>query len=408
LNNRWTIPLCFSVAIAEGFDVQSAGVAAPKLAAAFHLGAGMLGEVFSASVLGLVLGAILGGLIADTIGRKRVLVFSMVTFGIFTLGTAAAYDSTSLLIMRFITGLGLGGAMSNVIALATENGRAEQRSLAVALVYCGMPLGGATASFVALLNIGDWRSIFYVGAAAPLLVAPVIAAALDESPHFEAIRRRPRGDARSGYVRAAAAVNSAMTALLGSGRAARTLILWATSFLTIMVLSLLLNWLPTLLVSRGLTRRDASIVQIVFNVGGALGSILVGSLLDRNIRMTTVCGSYAILAIALASMAVLQAHLASAAFIALFMGAGVIAAQAIIYAIAPDHYSTAHRSTGIGGVVAAGRLGSLVGPLVAGILLSAGDSAQVVLLQLLPVIACAGLSAIAMVVGVGRSARDLD
>jgi MFS transporter, AAHS family, 3-hydroxyphenylpropionic acid transporter len=405
IKNRLTVPLCFMVAMCEGIDVQSAGVAAPKLAAAFHFGSTELGQVFSSCLFGMFLGAIVGGRIADAVGPKRVLVFSMYVFCIFSLGTAAAEGKGSLLAMRFLTGLGLGGAMPNIFAMTAEASREVARSLALTVVFCGLPLGGAIVSLVALLGFSDWRAIFYVGAAAPLIVAPLIIIALQESRTFEVMSLDLSAANTTELAAAATRRRGAMASLFGRGCALTTLILWTASFLTLMTLFLLINWLPTLLIGKGLNREEASLVQIVFNVGGASGSVLAGALLDRHARARVVSWTYATLGISLALMAWLHVQLTGAAVIALFIGAAAIAAQAVIFAIAPEHYAVSHRSTGIGAVVAAGRLGSIFGPLVAGILLNGGDSAERVFLQLLPVIACAGLSGVAMVAWL-RPPRD--
>src|SRR5271154_6958914 len=116
-----TILLCFFSALFEGFDIQSAGVAAPRLALALHLDDHLLKWVFSANIFGLLVGAIIGGRLADSIGRKRVLVMSMIAFGIFSLGSALVHTVGPLILMRLLTGLGLGGAMPNMLALAAEN-----------------------------------------------------------------------------------------------------------------------------------------------------------------------------------------------------------------------------------------------------------------------------------------------
>jgi len=386
-----TILLCFFSALFEGFDIQSAGVAAPRLALALQINDHTLKWVFSANIFGLLVGAIIGGRLADAIGRKRVLVVSMIAFGIFSLGSALVHEVDALILMRLLTGLGLGGAMPNMLALAAENSPANRRGLAISIMYCGMPLGGAVASLTSMFESVSWQQIFYIGGFAPLLAAPLLAWALPESRGFQALQ-------------SAAAQKSPTTqkqrqvsiwfALFGEGRAASTLLLWAAYGLTLLVMYLLLNWLPTLLHRLGLTRPQASIAQIFFNIGGAAGSVLIGFLLDRSRRWLTVSITYACMCAALLALALLEPQLLLTSVVVFCCGTTLIGAQAIIYVSAPVCYSTAFRGTGVGSAVAIGRVGSVAGPLVAGVLLGAGFSVSTMLLFLLPFILVGGLAAL--------------
>jgi AAHS family 3-hydroxyphenylpropionic acid transporter len=386
-----TILLCFFSALFEGFDIQSAGVAAPRLAQALHLDDPTLKWVFSANIFGLLVGAVIGGRLADAIGRKRVLVVSMVAFGVFSLGSALVHTTGPLIVMRLLTGFGLGGAMPNMVALAAENSPDDRRGLAIALMYCGMPLGGAVASLVSMFDAVSWQQIFYIGGIAPLLAAPVLAVALPESRGFKTLQSAVRHGTASTSTQWRV---SFWFALFGEGRAANTLLLWAAYGLTLLVMYLLLNWMPTLLHRIGLTRSQASIAQIFFNVGGAAGSVLIGFLLDRARRLRTVLLTYAIMCAALLGLALLRPELLLTSFVVFCCGATLIGAQAIIYVSAPVCYATAFRGTGVGSAVAIGRVGSVAGPLVAGVLLSAGYSVSMLLLFLLPVILVGGLAAL--------------
>jgi AAHS family 3-hydroxyphenylpropionic acid transporter len=386
-----TILLCFFSALFEGFDVQSAGVAAPRLALALHLDDHLLKWVFSANIFGLLVGAIIGGRLADSIGRKRVLVMSMIAFGIFSLGSALVHTVGPLILMRLLTGLGLGGAMPNMLALAAENSPPDRRGLAIALMYCGMPLGGAMASLTSMFDAVSWQQIFYIGGFAPLLAAPLLAWVLPESRGFQALQSADARGSESTMVRPQASI---WFALFGEGRAGSTLLLWTAYGLTLLVMYLLLNWLPTLLQRLGLTRPQASIAQIFFNIGGAAGSILIGFLLDRTRRLLTVSLTYAGMCAALLALALLQPQLLLTSIVVFCCGTTLIGAQAIIYVTAPVCYATAFRGTGVGSAVAIGRVGSVIGPLVAGVLLSAGFSVSTLLLFLLPFILGGGVAAL--------------
>jgi AAHS family 3-hydroxyphenylpropionic acid transporter len=171
--------ICFLVALFEGLDIQSMGVAAPRLGPAFGLTPGQMGMVMSASTLGLMIGAALGGWISDRIGRKTVLIFSMAALAVFSLATTIAPGYPTLLVIRVLAGLGLGGAFPNLIALVSEVAPQRIRVTALGLMYCGLPVGGATAGAIAAsVSSADWRPIFYVGGLGPLLLIPVLAGGL--------------------------------------------------------------------------------------------------------------------------------------------------------------------------------------------------------------------------------------
>ena len=156
LTARRTLLFCFVAAMCEGLDVQAAGVTAGGIKQLFQPTPATLGLFFSASNAGLILGALIGGRLADRIGRKKVLVTSIALFGVFSLLTSLAWDMSSLSWARALTGLGLGGAMPNLVALAVDASVAKSRNTSIATTYCGMPLGGAVASLIILVVPADW------------------------------------------------------------------------------------------------------------------------------------------------------------------------------------------------------------------------------------------------------------
>lgn len=140
-----TIGLCFMVALMEGLDLQAAGIAAVGMAQAFALDKMQMGWIFSAGILGLLPGALVGGMLADRHGRKRILLGSVLLFGLFSLATALAWSFPTLLLARLLTGVGLGAALPNLIALTSEAAGSRFRGRAVSLMYCGVPIGAALA-----------------------------------------------------------------------------------------------------------------------------------------------------------------------------------------------------------------------------------------------------------------------
>src|SRR5882757_3420362 len=185
-----TLALCFCAAIIEGIDLQSMGIAASGIASEFHLSKEALGSVLTASPLGLFFGAFLGGRSADFWGRRTALITSIVVFGAFQLATAWAPGYSGLIAIRFLCGLGLGGAFPNLIALTAEASGGRNNVLNVVITAAGMPAGGALAALIGFSAgpSGDWRTVFYIGGIAPLVLAPVMARLLPESTLFREAR----------------------------------------------------------------------------------------------------------------------------------------------------------------------------------------------------------------------------
>src|SRR5580658_8588656 len=182
---RSTIIFCLLAALCEGIDLQAAGVAAGGISSQFKPQPDQLGNFFSASTFGLFFGALIGGRLADNIGRKRVLVVSVGLFGLFSLLTATAADVHSLTWARLLTGLGLGGALPMLLALVAESGGAKQQNARVAMVYAATPFGGAIVSLISLaVSAAHWRFIFIAGGVLPILLAPVMAFRMSESLAF--------------------------------------------------------------------------------------------------------------------------------------------------------------------------------------------------------------------------------
>ena len=388
-----TIALCFIVALIEGFDLQAAGTAAAGLRQSFALDPKMMGWVFSAGIIGLLPGAFFGGWVADRIGRKKILVGAVLLFGVFSLCTAYVESYSSLLLVRFMTGLGLGAALPNLIALCAEAVSERRRGTAISVMYCGVPLGGALAAVVAMFSSEHWQTTFIIGGLAPLLVVPVMALLLPESTAF-----------RQQHVATGSPRSSTALALFGEGRARNTLALWLSYFFTLTVMYMLLNWLPSLLLEQGFTKPQAGMVQMLFNIGGAIGSLLGGVMLDRCNGVKVVLFVYAGVLAALAGLG-LSVGIVPMAIAGFAVGLFVMAAQLVLYALTPPSYPTSVRATGVGAAVAIGRLGSVAGPLAAGQILAAGAGTTGVLLATSPGLVVAALSILTVLARTGAIAE---
>ena len=379
-----TILFCFLVALCEGIDLQAAGVAAAGIGAEFKPTANQFGTFFSASTFGLFFGALIGGRLADSIGRKTVLIASIGVFGLFSLLTALAMDVRSLTWVRALTGLGLGGALPMVLALVTETSAARRQSATVATVYAAMPLGGAAASLLSMIvTTTQWRVVFVVGGVMPLLLVPLMAVFLPESRAFQRQHASIRG------VKAGSVIG-----MFTDNRARQTILLWFSFLLELLLLYLLLNWLPTLLVNDGFTKAEAAGAQIGFNLGGVLSAVLVGYLLGSRFRNSGIVAIFIMVPVLLVALARAPADFRIVAPAVFVLGCGILAAQAFLYGSAPVIYPTRIRGIGVGAAVAFGRVGSIVGPKLGGALKAAGHGPSQLLMDLLPVAICGSVCAL--------------
>jgi AAHS family 3-hydroxyphenylpropionic acid transporter len=381
VSSTLVVTICFLIAALEGYDIQAFGVSAPRIGPEFGLDPSQIGYAASAAMAGLVIGALFGGWFADRIGRRPVLLISVAVFGVFSVLTAFTHTYDQLLWARFLTGIGFGGAMPNLIAIATEISKPERRAAATTTIFCGMPVGGALVSLAVRFggDALDWRMIFIIGGVLPLLLLPVIMFLLPETRPA----RQPGAD------------HNLMRALFGEGRAASTLLVWLAFFLTLVILYLMLNWLPSLIIAKDLTPADGAAAAMWFNLISIAGSLLAGFAVDRLGFRWPLLAMYALLAVVLYLLAK-ATGLNAVMVLSGAAGFFVLGAQYSLYAIAPAIYPAHVRAAGAGAAVAVGRLGSIAGPLVAGTLRQAGLSADSVFMVMIPVAICAGLAIFAL------------
>lgn len=384
------VAICFLIAALEGYDIQAFGVAAPQLVPELGLDAGRQGWAASIAMVGLVIGAFAGGLLADRSGRKPVLIASVAVFGLGSIWTALIHAYEPLLAARLVTGLGFGGALPNLIAMAAELSPPRRRAATTSAMFCGMPAGGAAVALAAKLAGPDldWRTIFMVGGVLPLIVVPIVALLLPET--------RP--------AQAAQADRNLAKALFGAGRATPTLLLWAANLLTLVVLYLMLNWLPTLVVAKGHQAADGASASLAFNLVGVMGALLLGFVVDRVGARWSLLVTYVALAGAMGALS-WAGGLSLILTLSAVAGFLVLGAQYALYSLAPTLYPAHVRAAGAGAAVGVGRFGSIAGPLIAGELRHAGWSAGDVLGAMMPVAVVAG-AAVFVLTFVARDEAD--
>ena len=405
---------CAAVLFLDGFDTQAIGYVAPALAKEWGLTKAALGPVFSAGLFGLMIGALVFGPLADRIGRKKIIILSTLAFGIGTLATAFINDVNTLLLVRFLTGLGLGGAMPNAVAMTSEFSPHRRRATMVMIMFCGFSIGAALGGLLAAALIPQfgWRSVFIVGGVAPLLLVPILALRLPESVRFLALT----GQANARVAELLASINPKAAfapatqfvvhepGLAGmpvlhlfkkEGRTLPTLLLWVVFFMSLLDLYFLSNWLPTVLNDLGASVSSAAVIGSMLQVGGVVGTFALGSVIDRfSFRALALVYFAAVFAVgAIGQLGHSVALVTMAIFAAGFC---IVGGQIAANALTAGFYPTSVRSTGVGWALGIGRIGSIIGPLVGGALLTAKWSTGSVFMAAATAAFCAALAAFSL------------
>ncbi len=388
---QWVLTaLCFLIVLADGMDVAIMGFIAPSIIGEWGISRPLFGAVMGAAPIGLAVGAILAGSSADWFGRRRVLLASVLSFGLFTLLTAFASNPPEMAVLRFLTGLGLGAAMPNTTTLLSEYVPQRSKSLLLATMFTGFNFGSALIGFVAayLLPVHGWRWVLYFGAAIPLALFPLMVAALPESARYMVVRDKAQDRIRavlsrisgadlSGYARftlteESVAAKQPIAVLFSRAFALRTFTLWITYFMGLLVIYLTTSWLPTMMKDAGMSIDQAANVTAMFQLGGTVGAVLVGLAMDRFGANRTISLAYGLGAAALVVLGVGGLQSAWLAVIVATVGFCMSGAQTGLNAFAPGCYPTMARATGVSWMLGVGRLGSILGSSIGGVLLGFG------------------------------------
>jgi AAHS family 4-hydroxybenzoate transporter-like MFS transporter len=387
---QWVLAAwCAVLAVFDGLDNAAIAYAAPVIAPLWGVPVSRFGTVFGAGLVGSMVGSLTSGILADRYGRKLVILASTFIFGLFALITARAASIEQLYILRFITGLGLGGLIPNVLALTAEYAPARIRYRVVSIMSLGFPLGAGAGGFLgaAIVPGFGWQSLFLVGGAVPLVLLPFAHRGLCESIRFlvasgrqtkqiSAVLNRVFRDAafnhsQSFVIDEEPVKGFTVRQLFIKGRAPNTLLLWVVFFCNMIVLFFLNNWLPSILREAGVPLASAFRLTGVIPWSGIIAAALLAAVVDR-----------------IGALRVLTAlYLGAAAFVTIIGGAGgdvpllwlgvsgagacIVGGLTFINSVAAGTYSTPMRSTGIGWAFGVGRIGAILGPVIGGMLLAA-------------------------------------
>ena len=414
---QWMIlVLCFLVLIADGFDTAAMAFVAPALGHELSITKAALGPILSASLFGLTLGAFIAGPIADKIGRKRVLITAVLVFSVASLASAYVGTASVLAVWRFITGLGIGAAMPNCTTLAAEFVPSRARSFLVNLMFCGFPLGASAGGFMAawlIPNFG-WRSVFLVGGSVPLVLA-LLLMLLPESIGFMVVNHWPiekikaalrsvsggdaiakeRIEAAEGFKIqeiASKKTGSPVGILLSPQFRLSTLMLWTGYFMGLILYYLLISWMPTLMRDSGASIAESARTTALFPLGGGIGAMFCGWLMDRVNPTRVVAIAYFVTALLLVVLSRSTGTVAALMVVTFLAGTAMNGAQTSMNVLAAATYPTKSRASGVSWMLGIGRFGGIIGALSGGVLLQAGYKMAAIVLGLAVVALIAALA----------------
>ena len=377
----------FLAMFADGYDIAVLSFAVKDLRLLWHTTQTALGAASTMSLIGILVGSPLMGYVGDRFGRKRAILLGTAIYGVASLGIVWANGLTALIVLRFVTGIGLGGLMPNTIALNSELAPARLRATLVVLMFVGITVGSSAPGLTAawLVPHYSWRVLFLLGGLVPLLVGVGLIFALPESVKFLAMcRDRPRellalarrmrpdlalsDDTRFTLAQSGTSSAVGLKELYSPALARITPFLWVCFAMALMSNFFLNSWLPAVFAGSGLTDRQADIAATFYHVGGAVGGVCMAMLLDRfGFVITTVLFAAAVPAIAAIGFTSMSYGVLSV--LAGVGGLCVLGAQFGNNASAGLIYPTAIRSKGVGWALGIGRFGAILGPLIGGRLL---------------------------------------
>ena len=385
--------LCFLIALFDGFDTQAIAFTGPAILAAFDLKAGALAPILTAGIVGMTVGAMTLGLIGDRIGRRPAIMLGLALFGLSTLATAWATDTTHILVLRFIAGLGMGGCTPVLLALAAEYGPARLRGAIMTGVLLGLPAGAMLGGLLAarMLPVIGWEGIFIVGGLAPLVLLAVAFVMLPESLYFKATRRDPESQRYIARVLSAissrklaadtqftvpeeSVARAGVGALFSDGHGAKTVAIWAVYLLNWVAWFMLLSWLPTVLKAAGLPAEQAPMGTVIVNAVFIICAIPLSFMLPR-VNTRRLLGGMFALGIAVAVGLSQAGDNWTLVFILVgAAGFGIGGQQIALNYLVVGAYPTALRATATGWAIGMGRAGAIAGSAIGGSFLAWGGS----------------------------------
>lgn len=378
---KTVIILGLLILMLDGFDTMMMGFIAPALIQSWGIERGDLGPLMMSGIVGLSIGSLLAGPLADRFGRRWSIIVAVCSVGIFCLTCAFMNDLHTLTAARFLTGVGLGATMPNITTLLAECAPLRRRSLIVTSAWCGFGMGGALCGLVSehLIQLYSWRSVFIAGGMLPLLLVLALIIWLPESLRFRLQRNQPHerlvaaanglmpGSASGStrFVNSEQVVNEVTkrgpAALLNRRYRIGTLTIWLAMFMGFFHLYFLSNWLPLTASAAGMSYSQAVSLGIILQIGGAIGNFTVGLKMDRFEADRVVSIMFAGCAVFTLLIALFSSSFAMMGTLVFLLGYVLMSANAGCFALGAAHYPTPIRATGVSWVFGIGRVGAILG-----------------------------------------------
>lgn len=387
---RWLlVGLCILLNIVDGYDVQVMSFTAASVSKEWALSGSVLGILISLGLVGMAFGSLFIAPIADKVGRRTIILSCLLLSGITMLFSSHVMNPYQLGILRFITGIGIGGLLTNGAVMANEFSTTKWKNLSVALLSTGYAIGAVVGGMIAYRLIGTvgWRSVFMCGGIFTLSVLVLVYFVLPESVEYQLIKRQPNSIERINKTLAKfniQAIHSfpaykelthgkvSIKTLFKGNFKARTIFVWIAFFSVMAGQYFILTWTPKLLTMAGMTPEQGVSLGIILNFGGIFGAILMAFLTVRYQINLVLSSFFALTAIFITVFVLNSGNYVSSMWIAVLVGVFNNGCVAGMYALANSTYDTEIRATGVGSAITMGRLGGILSPLGAGYLLDAG------------------------------------
>ncbi len=424
---QWQVMLiCLAVAIMDGFDTQTLSYAAPALVKEWNIPGGALAPALSAGVLGMMFGSMIFGPLADRFGRRSMIIASLALFGVFSFLTPFFESLPSLIVMRVITGLGIGGSLPNAVALGVEYFPRRRQAMVATYVVCGYTVGAAGGGFVAaaLMPHFGWPSVFYAGGLLPVVLIPLVLWGLPESVRLMILWRRPAAEVAKWLRKVDPAAPSGpdvvyvlpeenqpgmpVKHIFKDGRAVPTLMIWTMYFFSMGAVFLVNMWTPLVLNSAGFALQQAVLAGATIMVGAVAGSLIIGPLMDRFSPYAALGTAYLLAAATVLLMMFINASVPIGMIFAILFAVGFMMAAGGVQgasALAGMFYPTFIRSTGVGWGFGLGRIGAIAGTMLGGALIQAHWSFAAIFLMASPPLVLCCIAVIVMRFTAGPAER---
>ncbi|MDR5775075.1 MFS transporter [Caballeronia sp. LP006] len=377
---QWLIfVMCFVIVLLDGFDTAAIGFIAPSLVSEWQISRPALAPVLSAALFGLAAGALLSGPLSDRLGRRLMLLSSVLLFGVACFASAYSASLTQLTALRFVTGLGLGAAMPNAVTMMSEFCPDKRRATLINLMFCGFPLGAAFGGFLAAWMIPHfgWRSVLLLGGVAPLVLVVLLFISLPESVRYMVAKNKPAEKIRATLARISSAAANAgsffmtetapavqgqggVSVVLSRSYIVGSIMLWLAYFMGLVIFYASINWMPILLKESGLSPQRATLISALFPLGG-VGAVLCGVLMDRFNPNRIIAACYALTAVSVYFIGQAVGNVGLLVLIVFLAGVLMNTAQSSMPALAASFYPTQGRGTGVAWMLGIGRFGGIAG-----------------------------------------------